>query len=138
MSVKGKIIPKVAECWEGSHSGHLMGSPGERSLLFPTPHPHHPSFTERSRLICKTWCTRGQPLCRRRWPQAHYKALTHPGPNWVFILWLPRPMLLPRPLSKQNWALIANRPTIQSPVPCWVLHIYMLPAKSAVMWKLKP
>lgn len=92
-SVTDENIPKEVQGWKRRISGHFMGSPGKRSLLFPTP------------IVPLLWKDLGasvkldawqqapwdQLLCRTSWPQPLYKGSTRPGPVWVIISTLPLP-----------------------------------------------
>lgn len=77
-----EMIPKGAGCWEGSLSGRSF---------FPLPSSlfNGKVWVHLQNLVHRQQATWGQLLGRRRWPQARYKALTHPGPICVFILHAP-------------------------------------------------
>lgn len=105
--------------WRGSvlGGGHLTGAPGTRSLFYAKTWAH---WRNSMHLQKASW---GRLLCKRNGPPARSKGLPHAGPVWVFTA--PSPLCLPPSLSKQKWALIANRHTTQTSVPGWVLHTYL-------------
>ena len=92
-SVTDNNIPKEVQGWKRRISGHFMGSPGKRSLLFPT--PIIPLLWKDLGASVKLDASQQAPwdqlLCRTSWPQPLYKGSTRPGPVWVIISTLPLP-----------------------------------------------
>lgn len=122
-SITGRVIPEEARCWKASVSGHLTGSPGERSVPFPTP------------IIPLLWKGLGAsvelnayatdfakevPLQEKLGgldpPRVRMGPPPTPHP--------PHPVCVSRPPTAMERALTANRLTMWSSVPGWVLQTY--------------